>query len=114
MAARIAFGLALVGAASTLGATWPAARQETVALVGWLYVEGSLLSLLPFSGADFEGPLVWARSWAVRPSWLPYALAVLLGIGCAGLTAMAGLVPAVLLPSLESLAVIVKLPLVPK
>jgi len=51
MAARIAFGLALVGAASTLGGTWPAARQETVALVGWLYVEGSLLSLLPFSGA---------------------------------------------------------------
>ncbi len=57
-------------------------------IVGWLYVEGSLLSLLPFSGADFEGPLVWARSWAVRPRWLLYALAVLLGIGCAGLTAI--------------------------
>jgi hypothetical protein len=59
-----------------------------VTLVGWLYVERSLLSLLPLSGADFEGPLLWARSWAVRPSWLPSALAVLLGIGCAGLTAI--------------------------
>jgi membrane protease YdiL (CAAX protease family) len=88
IAARIALGLALVGAASTLGATWPAARQETVTFVGWLYVEGSLLSLLPLSGADFEGPLLWGRSWTVRPSWLPYPLAVLLGIGCAGLTAI--------------------------
>src|SRR5579859_1627962 len=88
IAARIALGLALEGAASTLGATWPAARQETVTLVGWLYVEGSLLSLLPLSGADFEDPLLWGRSWAVRPSWFPYALAVLLGIGCARLTAI--------------------------
>jgi membrane protease YdiL (CAAX protease family) len=88
IAARIALGLALVGAASTLGATWPAARQGTVTLVGWLYVEGSLFSLLPLSGADFEGPLLWGRSWTVRPTWLPSALAVLMGIGCAGLTAI--------------------------
>src|SRR5207245_9837733 len=59
-----------------------------MALVGRLFVEGSLLSLLPFADADFDGALVWGRSWAVRPTWLPYVLVVLLCMGCAGLTAV--------------------------
>lgn len=52
-------------------AAWPAVRRDTVTLLGWLYVVGSLLRLLPLSGAGCEGPLLWARSWTVRPGWLP-------------------------------------------
>jgi hypothetical protein len=39
-----------------------------VALVGRLFVEGSLLSLLPFAGAGFDGALLCGSSWAVRPT----------------------------------------------
>ena len=88
IAVRIALGLGLVRAAASAGSSWPVGTPETVTLLGWLYVEGSLLGLLPFSGDDFEGALLWGRSWAVRPAWLPYALLVLVGLGCAGMTAM--------------------------
>ena len=88
IATRVALGLALVGAASSLGGTWSVAGLEVLALVGWLYVGGGVVSLLPFTGPEFEGALLWGTSWAARVKWFPYTLVVLLGMACAGLTAL--------------------------
>jgi hypothetical protein len=86
--ARVAFGLGVVVIASAMGSTWAPARQETVTLVGWLYVEGGLLSLLPLRNDAFDGAVLWDRTWTVRSSWLPYAVVVAFGLACAGLTAI--------------------------
>jgi membrane protease YdiL (CAAX protease family) len=88
IATRICVGLGLVGSAASLTGLWPVAREEVLALLGWLYVGGAVLSLLPLPGAEFEGALLWRRSWAGRFGWLPYSLVLLLGLGCAGLTAL--------------------------
>src|SRR3989442_10482987 len=66
---------------------------------------------LPLAFSVYVGP-VKVVNVPVTPS-AAIAPPPVAGVNCAGLTAMAGLVPAVLLPSLESLAVVVKLPVVP-
>jgi membrane protease YdiL (CAAX protease family) len=88
IATRICVGIGFVGAAALLTGSWPVVREEVLALLGWLYMGGGVLSLLPLPGSEFEGALLWRRLWAERLGWLPYSLVVLLGLGCAGLTAL--------------------------